>query len=55
MNISDWKPASVDEVQQTVRDDLARCDAGQHAALERYGVEPYVASILRYGNWEPIK
>lgn len=46
----DWKPAAIAEVKQILREDLAACDAEQRTAFHRYEVEPYAASIFRYGR-----
>ena len=54
MAISEWKPASVEEVKRIVKKDLARFDAKQRAVFQQYKVEPYTASIVRYGNPETV-
>ena len=48
----EWHPATVDEVEKIVRDDLAECDEQQIVAFKKYAVEPYAAPILRYGRME---
>ena len=50
--IMEWHSATLEEVKQIVRDDLAECDEEQLVAFERFAVEPYVAPILRYGEME---
>jgi hypothetical protein len=50
----EWRPATIDEVVQIVRDDLARCDAEQVAVFNRHRVEPYHAPILRAGQMESV-
>jgi hypothetical protein len=49
-----WHPATVEEVKEIVRRDLAECDEEQLSVFERYRVEPYVAPIRRYGKTESI-
>jgi hypothetical protein len=46
----EWRPASAEGVKKIVPDDLPECDDEQLAAFRRSAVEPYPASILRYGE-----
>jgi hypothetical protein len=46
----EWAPASVDEVNKIMQEDLARCDDQQLAAFRQHSVKPYRAPILRYGT-----
>ena len=48
--MDDWRPATVDEVNQIVARDLKTCDAEQLAAFKTYQVEAFSAPIMRYGN-----
>ena len=50
----DWRPASIEDVQQIVAKDLAACDAEQRATFAKYAVEPYIAPITRYGKNETV-
>jgi hypothetical protein len=47
-----WHPATVNEVKEIIRNDLAECDEEQMLTYKKYAVEPYVAPILRYGQME---
>lgn len=49
---TDWKPATIAEVKQILKEDLATCDAEQKGIFDRYSVEPYAAPIVRYGQPE---
>lgn len=50
----DWRPASIAEVKQILMQDLADCNAEQNAVFHRYAVEPYIASLVRYGQPEGV-
>lgn len=52
--MEEWQPATVEEVQHCVEEDLETCDAEQVAAFRRYAVEPYLAPIVRYGKMESV-
>lgn len=52
--MEEWQPASVEEVKSIVEEDLRECDAEQTAAFKKYGVEAYIASIVRYGKMESV-
>jgi hypothetical protein len=52
--MQDWQPATIDEVRSIVHQDLTECDAEQVAIFEKYSVEPYLASIVRYGRKESV-
>jgi hypothetical protein len=49
-----WKPATVEAVKKIIESDLQECDDEQIAAFKSYGVEPYLAPILRYGKMENV-
>jgi hypothetical protein len=51
---AEWRPATVEAVNEIVQKDLAACDAEQKAAFDRYSVEPHPAPILRYGRIETV-
>ena len=51
---AEWKPATVEAVNEIVQKDLAACDAEQKAVFLRYSVEPHPAPILRYGRIETV-
>lgn len=51
---TDWKPATIAEVKQILKKDLATCNAEQKAIFDRYSVEPYAAPIVRYGQPESV-
>jgi hypothetical protein len=46
--------ATIEEVRQIVERDLKTCDPEQSLAFKRYAIEPYIASILRYGKKESV-
>ncbi len=46
--------SSIEEVNEIIVGDLARCDAEQRAAFRRYKVEPYYAPIRRYGSMDSV-
>ena len=48
--MDDWKPATIEEVNQIVVRDLNQCDAEQLAVFEKYRVAPFSAPIERYGD-----
>jgi hypothetical protein len=45
---------TTDQVREILRAHLTSCDVEQVAAFRRYGVEPYLAPILRYGKLEHV-
>jgi hypothetical protein len=49
-----WKPATVEDVKRITEQDLSQCDTEQAAAFRRFKVEPYTASIARYGKLEDV-
>jgi hypothetical protein len=51
---AEWRPATVEAVNQIVQKDLAACDAEQRAAFARYSVEPHPVPVLRYGRIETV-
>jgi hypothetical protein len=50
----DWAPATRAEVKQILIRGAETCDIEQKEALDRYGVEPCVAPIVRYGRCESV-
>src|SRR5579859_2639295 len=50
----EWKPATVESVEEIVQEDLAKCDPEQNAEFKRQAVKPYPAPILRYGKMETL-
>lgn len=52
--MDDWRPATVDEVNEIVASDLKACDSEQLAAFKKFRVQPFVAPIMRYGNMESV-
>jgi hypothetical protein len=50
----EWKPASVGDVKEIVRGELGQCDEQQLATFQQHSVEPYRATILRYGKSESV-
>jgi hypothetical protein len=47
-----WQPATVETVTQIVKEDLTKCNEQQTVLFRQYAVEPYQASILRFGKIE---
>lgn len=52
--MDDGQQATIEEVNQIVARDLKECDAEQVVAFDRYRVEPFSASIVRYGQTESV-
>jgi hypothetical protein len=52
--MEEWRPATIEEVQRIVEQDLKTCDAEQVRAFKQYAIEPYIASIFRYGKEEGV-
>jgi hypothetical protein len=52
--MDDWRPATVDEVNEIVASDLKACDAEQLAAFTKHRVEPFSAPLVRYGKMESV-
>ncbi|HLV88208.1 MAG TPA: hypothetical protein VKV39_14580 [Candidatus Sulfotelmatobacter sp.] len=52
--MDDWRPATIEEVNEIVARELKACDAEQLAAFDKYGVEPFSAPIVRYGQTESV-
>ncbi len=50
----EWKAATLAEVVDIVKRELAECDPAQVALFRQVSVEPYFAPILRYGNTETV-
>jgi hypothetical protein len=48
--MDDWKPATIEEVNEIVARDLKDCDEQQLAAFDKYRVEPFSAPIVRTDN-----
>ncbi len=49
-----WKPATVEQVRQINPADLKNCNRDRISAFEVYAVEPYLASMRRYGKLEYV-
>lgn len=49
-----WRPATIEEVKRILADDLTSCDAQQLDVFRQYAVDPYRASIERYGKLEEV-
>ena len=49
-----WEPATIEEVQRILEQDLKTCDAEQTDAFKKYAVEPHLAPLLRYGNMDSV-
>jgi len=52
--MDDWQPATIEEVNKIVTRDLTACDADQLAAFNKYSIEPFSATIARYGETESV-
>ena len=52
--MDDWRPATIDTVNEIVASDLKACDAEQLAAFTKYRVEPFSAPLMRYGKMESV-
>jgi hypothetical protein len=49
-----WIPATLDEVTEILKSDLAKCDPEMIPIFEQYAVEPHFAPIERYGKIENV-
>ncbi len=52
--MTDWKPATIEQVRDTVVHDLRRANAEQVETYNRVVVEPFRAPLLRYGIEESV-
>jgi hypothetical protein len=50
----EWKPATIEEVKEILRTNLETCNAEQVEAFQQYSVEPFLATIVRYGKEESV-
>ena len=50
----DWEPATIDAVKDIVKAHLKQFNSQQIAIFRQYSVEPYFASIVRYGKAESV-
>jgi hypothetical protein len=48
--MGEWRPPTVDEVNEIVARDLKTCDAEQLAAFKAYQVDAFSGPIMRNGN-----
>jgi hypothetical protein len=48
------KATAIEEVKAIVQSELSGLDDEQSAVFQRYGVEPYLASILRCGEMDNV-
>src|SRR5436305_2846853 len=49
-----WRPATIEAVRNIIQADLVNCDDKQVAAFEKYRVDPYSGSLVRYGKVETV-
>jgi hypothetical protein len=52
--MEEWQPATIEDVQRIIEQDLKACDAQQTRAFKQYAIKPYMASILRYEQKESV-
>jgi len=52
--MDEWRPATIEQVNEIVTRDLTACDAEQRAVFNQYRVEPFSAPIVRYGQRESV-
>jgi len=52
--MDDWRPATIDKVNEIVASDLKAYDAEQLATFTKYHVEPFSAPLVRYGKMESV-
>ena len=50
----EWKSATIADVIQIVKNDLANCTPEQSSVFEVYRVDPYLAPITRFGDAEHV-
>jgi hypothetical protein len=53
-SVTEWNPATIDQVRQIVLRSLSVCDAEQLEAFHKHAVECSAAPIVRYGNREKV-
>jgi hypothetical protein len=49
-----WQPATVEEVKEIVRRDLAECNDEQIQTFESFSIDPFKAVIVRYEQTERV-
>ena len=49
-----WRPATIEDVKEVLKLDLKECNPQQITTFQQYSVDPYFASILRYGKREQV-
>ena len=52
--MDDWRPATVEDVDEIVAQDLAACDPEQLAVFNKYRVKAFAAPLERYGQLESV-
>ena len=50
----EWHPATIEDVREIIKTDLASCDPQQRNIFQKFFVEPYFAPIYRYDNLEQL-
>jgi hypothetical protein len=49
-----WRPATIDQVERIVKEDLAKCSPQHIAIFRQYAVDPYLAPIVRNEKLESV-
>ena len=49
-----WHPATIEDVKEVLKQELKKCNPQQITTFHQHSVDPYFASILRYGNREQV-
>lgn len=52
--MEEWQPATIDEVQRIIEQDLKTCDAEQARVFKQCAIDPYLTPIFRYGKKESV-
>ena len=52
--MDDWRPATIEEVNEIVGSNLKACDVEQLAVFKKYRVEPFSAPLMRYRKMESV-
>jgi hypothetical protein len=50
----EWRPATIEEVEEIVTADLTKCNPQQTSTFRKYAVEPFRARILRDCEQESV-
>ena len=49
-----WRPATLQEVEEIVANELADCDSAKLAVFRQYALPPHYVPIVRFGKVEQV-